>query len=245
MPFPLLALLALTGAGSSIVGRILGTVAENEQAEAEQRRLRVLAEINRRIAGQVRRNANEEAGRVITQGSQQASQIKVGFAAGGIDPTAGTTAANIADAEVWAHGDALRVQLNAAMKARGYDQQASDALAQAKGIGEQRKLANIGAAIGIAGQALGAAASFGQQFPDAFGSGLSAAGAAPETPAPAASASQGLSVSHEPALFDQALEHVRFGKLSRYDQIGSVMAKYGGAPSASPGGRKLWSDLWE
>lgn len=242
MPFPLLALLALTGEGASIAGKLLGIKAQNEETEAEQRRLRVLAEINRRISGQVRRNANEEAGRVVTAASQQASQVKVGFAAGGIDPTAGTTARNIGDVQMWGSADALRVQLNAAMKARGYEEQASHALTQAQQLGERQKLANIGAAIGLGAQVVSSVASFDKQFPDAFKGGLPAEGAVPE--AAPAQAAQGLAVEG-PSLFDQALEHVRFGKLDRNDQIGgSVMARYGGAPPESRG-RKLWSDLWE
>lgn len=225
MPFPLLAVLALAGGASKLAGGVLNALGQNQQTDDEIRRLHVIAALNRQTAGQVRRNANEEAGRVVTQGSQQASQIGVGFAAGGIDPSTGTAAKVQGDTQMWSEADARRVQLNAAMKARGYEATAVNAEGQAKKLRSAQTLANVGTVLGLGGQAAATAYGIGSSFPDLFsGGGLPAAGAL--------SASQGLAAADP---MGQA----------RGDGE-TVYARYGGRRPVSTGrGRRLWSDLWE
>jgi hypothetical protein len=232
MPFPLLALLALGGSGLKAGGQILQAFGANEESQAEQRRLRALAAIDLHVAGQARVQGNEQAGRALTEGSKAESQIKVGFAAGGIDPTTGTTADNQADVRTWAQSDARQLQLNAAMKARGLERQAADAKQQAEQIGAAQKRANIGAALGIAGSIASSVGSVGQQFPDLLGGGgLPASGAAP---APAAQ-SQGLSVSDSAR--SQGLPLTGGGRPLR--------EPFGGGQQHPDSRYKLWDDLWD
>lgn len=176
MPLPLLALLALGGAGAQIAGRILGRVAEHEAEDAEERRLRQISAMLRHQAGDVRLRSNEQAGRVVTEASQQTSAIKVAMAAGGVDPNSGSAALLQASSDAWGESDARRVQLNAIRQARGLEAQAAGAERQAKQIDDSQTMRDIGAAIGIAGSAAGSFAGISQDF-NLFGGELPAEGA--------------------------------------------------------------------
>jgi hypothetical protein len=222
----ILELLAIAGGAAQIGGKLLGIADQNERITEEERRLRQIAYLQRQAAGDVRRRAAEQAGRVRTEASQQASAISAAFAASGIDPTAGTTAVNAADARVWGEADSLRVMLNAARQARGYDIQAGYAEGQAKKLEDTRLKANIGAGLGIASDV--ASQVYGLGNSGLFGGPLPSAGAAQASAAPAAAA-QGLTAAEQPSPF-----------------AGTVYATYGGkAPPSTERGRKLWSDLWE
>lgn len=114
-PLTISLLLGLVGAGTKMFG-------DYQENEAKQKELAANKQLAEQAAADALARGNQDAGRARMQGSQLIERQKVGYAASGVDATAGTPLQVMAGTRLMSELDARTLENNAAREAWGYKQ---------------------------------------------------------------------------------------------------------------------------
>lgn len=146
--------------GLSLLGGLIGSMAESDDARRQGREEAAALAENARMARFAAMDARDrgmaDAGRARMAGSQVIGEQKAAIGASGVDPSSGSALALMADSRMMSELDAKTLEVNAAREAWGLNKQADAYDAQSRRARKRGSNAAAGALLG--GLAGGAAA---------------------------------------------------------------------------------------